>query len=93
VCACPDTIIAPGPSSELGCEDPRVVYDAKTKTYYMFYTAVTNGTMPSDLGNVKAMLSLAINSRNPYAGVLHLAFLVSPRLSPCAQRTWWILAS
>jgi predicted GH43/DUF377 family glycosyl hydrolase len=61
-----DTIIAPGPSSELGCEDPRVVYDWKTKTYYMFYTAVTNGTMPSDLGDVKAMLSLAVNSGNPY---------------------------
>jgi hypothetical protein len=42
------------------------VYDHKTKTYYMFYTAVTNGTTPSDLGEVKAMLSLAINSRNPY---------------------------
>jgi len=43
------------------------VYDWKTKTYYMFYTAVTNGTMPSDLGDVKAMLSLAVNSGNPYS--------------------------
>jgi len=60
-----NTIVAPGPGSELGCEDPRVVYDHKTKTYYMFYTAVTKGTTPSDLGDVKAMLSLAINSRNP----------------------------
>ncbi len=43
------------------------MYDWKTKTYYMFYTAVTNGTMPSDLGDVKAMLSLAVNSGNPYS--------------------------
>lgn len=42
------------------------MFDGNTKTYYMFYTAVTNGTRPSDLGKVKAMLSLAINSRNPY---------------------------
>ncbi len=67
-----DTIIAPGPGSELGCEDPRVVYDKKTKIYYMFYTSVTNGTTPSDLGKVKAMLSLAVNSGNPYVPSLYL---------------------
>jgi predicted GH43/DUF377 family glycosyl hydrolase len=43
------------PADELGTEDPRVAYDPLTKTYYLFYTAVTKN---SD-GSVSANLALA----------------------------------
>eukprot|EP01103_Thecamoeba_quadrilineata_P010783 TRINITY_DN2421_c0_g1_i2.p1 TRINITY_DN2421_c0_g1~~TRINITY_DN2421_c0_g1_i2.p1 ORF type:complete len:334 (-),score=42.42 TRINITY_DN2421_c0_g1_i2:204-1103(-) len=60
-----NVILQPGPGQELGTEDPRVAYDHANKTYYLFYTGVTQGTVSSDLGPVKAMLSLAVNKGDP----------------------------
>ena len=60
-----DVIMKPGKGQELGTEDPRIVYIARSKTYLMFYTSVTKGVVHSDLGPVRAMLSLATNDKDP----------------------------
>jgi predicted GH43/DUF377 family glycosyl hydrolase len=49
------------PTDALGTEDPRVSYDNRTGTYYLFYTAVAQG--PN--GSVSANLALATATSAP----------------------------
>ena len=55
-------ILAPSsPEDALGTEDPRVVYDDSTRTYYLMYTSVAQGSN----GDVSAYLSLATATSAP----------------------------
>eukprot|EP01028_Stygiella_incarcerata_P005343 TRINITY_DN22606_c0_g1_i1.p1 TRINITY_DN22606_c0_g1~~TRINITY_DN22606_c0_g1_i1.p1 ORF type:complete len:366 (+),score=78.61 TRINITY_DN22606_c0_g1_i1:49-1146(+) len=60
-----DVVLSPDQEwyQRLGAEDPRVAFDEKTGTYYVFYTAVHNGTTPSVLGEIEAQLALAITKK------------------------------
>jgi predicted GH43/DUF377 family glycosyl hydrolase len=49
-----------GPEDELGTEDPRVTFDVKSQSYYLFYTAVEQ----EEDGTVSANLALATATMN-----------------------------